>query len=99
MATESSSKLEVRTSPISGKGTKCSIMQCLEDIDEKILGPNGKKASGAYLDENEFLDGFLDGFNAIEKEENFYNINKHLLKFLLVGLIFFLSYLNIVLLF
>ena len=62
-------KNEARKTAISGRGTKLNIMQSLKDIDEKILGPNGKKDTGVILNDNEFLNGFLEGYNDTAKEE------------------------------
>ena len=44
-------------------------MQSLKDIDEKILGPNGTKDTGVILNDKEFLNGFLEGYNNTAKEE------------------------------
>ena len=44
-------------------------MQSLKDIDEKILGPGGKKDTGVQLKDDDFLNGFLDGFNDTAIEE------------------------------
>ena len=62
-------KNEPRKTAISGRGTKLNIMQSLKDIDEKILGPNGKKDTGVILNDKEFLNGFLEGYNDTAKEE------------------------------
>ena len=43
-------------------------MQSLKDIDEKILGPEGKKDTGVKLNDKDFLNGFLEGFNDTQEE-------------------------------
>ena len=63
------SKNEPRRTAISGKGTKLNIIQTLKDIDEKILGPNGKKDTGVILNDKELLNGFLEGYKDTAKEE------------------------------
>ena len=88
-----------RVTSISGKGSKFSIMQCLEEIDAKILGPNGKKDEGEYLDDNDLLCGFMDGYNKMEKTERYNDIYRRFYQFILISLIFVSSYLVIVLLF
>ena len=63
------SKKEPRKTAIPGNGARFNIMQSLKDIDEKILGPNGIKDTGVNLNDNDFLDGFLEGFNDSENGE------------------------------
>ena len=63
------SKNGPRKTAISGKGTKLNIIQTLKDIDEKILGPNGKKDTGVILDDKELMNGFLEGYKDTAKEE------------------------------
>ena len=89
---ETACSQKVRTTTISGKGTKLGIMQCLEDIDNKILGPNGKKDSGGPMDNENIFSGFLDGYNEALKEETYYRQYIYGLELLLVVLILFLSY-------
>ena len=63
------SKNEPRKTAISGRGTKLNIMQSLKDIDEKILGPDGKKDTGVILNDKDFLNGFFEGYNDTAREE------------------------------
>ena len=65
---KTNSKNPKRKSAISGSGTRFNIMQSLKDIDEKILGPEGKKDTGVKLNDKDFLNGFLEGFNDTQEE-------------------------------
>ena len=77
---------------ISGLGSKFNIMECLKEIDEKILGPNGKKDSGDHLDDKELLDGFFDGYNEALREDNILRIKRILCTFILTVLAVFVIY-------
>lgn len=67
-------------------------MECLKEIDEKILGPNGKKDSGDHLDDKELLDGFFDGYNEALREDNILRIKRILCTFILTVLAVFVIY-------
>ena len=82
-----------RVTSISGKGTKYNIMETLKEIDNKILGPDGKKDEGIHQDDKELLNGFLEGYNDAEKEEYYQKMYKMVVKNLLIfSLVLILSY-------
>ena len=68
-------------------------METLKEIDNKILGPDGKKDGGVHQDDKELLNGFLEGYNDAEKEEYYQKMYKMVFKNLLnISLVLILSY-------